>query len=242
MKFKEAFMTLHGRDATPAEVLEYERLLRVLDTTPSDAILSVLVAMGHTRAVMEKIPGLVKQAAGDVANEMRGMADVEIQRSKSEIGRVAEENKGVLLGAVKTGATEAITTVAREIVTAAAQKSMAQWALLAFLVAGLAVLCTLFAGHYWGYNSAKNEAAAAAAWMSTAAGQRALEAYQTDPDRTEWAGTRDARQAYRMYKSGTLAMVADCNQPGWTSEKKNGVKYCYPFAMKGGSVYGWEMP
>ena len=69
-----------------------------------------------------------------------------------------------------------------------------------------------------------------------------VQAFERDPDRAEWAGTRDARAAYLLSRNGSLAFLADCKQKGWTSEKKNGKEVCYPYAAKDGLTYGWEMP
>jgi Tfp pilus assembly protein PilX len=51
-----------------------------------------------------------------------------------------------------------------------------------------------------------------------------------------WANTSDGQAAYRLYKSGVLALVVNCSGKGWI--KENG--YC--FANRKGKRSGWLMP
>lgn len=241
MNFAEMFMECYKRPATPLEVLEHERWLHIFNTTPDDSLFSMLVALGYTRSVMETMPSQMRQAVVDVATELRGTANIEIERTRTAIDKIAEDNKGVVLNAVREGATKAIADVAQEIVLAGTHKSVAKWALGALGAAVLVVLGSAGAGFNWGHQSAKNEAAAAAAWMATAGGQNAMQAYTNDPARAEWAGTKEARSAYVLYRTGELTALAECNKQGWAIEKKGEFRYCYPRAVKTG-VYGWALP
>jgi len=51
-----------------------------------------------------------------------------------------------------------------------------------------------------------------------------------------WANTSDGQAAYRLNKSGVLALVINCSGKGWI--KENG--YCY--ANRKGKGSGWLMP
>lgn len=227
MKIEDAFTKLLGRQATDEERMRLYRTRDALGLQDNDALWLLLIGLQYHQVQYEAMPG-------QIANEVNGILANAKKTAETEMMGTAVKIHGELV--------QSVSSTAREVANSVAGKSMAQWALLAFAGAAVVILGALWFGHNWGYNSAKNEAAAVNAWMSTAAGQRAWQAFERDPDRAEWAGTRDARAAYLLFRNGSLAFLADCKQKGWTSEKKNGKEFCFPYAAKDGLTYGWEMP
>ena len=227
MNIDDAFAKLLGRQATDEERMRLYRTRDALGLKDNDALWLVLIALQSHQAQYDEMPRKIEDATLKILANAKKTAETEMMGTAVKI-------HGELV--------QSVSSTAREVANSVAGKSMAQWALGAFAGAAVVILGALWFGHNWGYNAAKNEAAAVSAWMTTAAGQRAWQAFERDADRAEWAGTREARAAYLMSRNGSLAFIVDCNQPGWTTEKKNGTKFCYPFAVKGGNVYGWEMP
>lgn len=227
MKIEDAFTRLLGRQATDDERLRLYKTRDILGLQDNDALWLLLIALQYHQTGYEAMPKRIEDAVNGILANARKTAEIEIKGTAAKI-------HGELV--------QSVAYTAEKVANATAGRSMAQWATGAAIVCLAALITSFTFGYKTGSTSATNKAAAANAWMLTGAGQRALAAYQYDPDRAEWAGTREAWQAYQMYKSGALTHVADCDRPGWTNEKENGVRYCYPEKSKDNRLYGWAMP
>lgn len=74
-------------------------------------------------------------------------------------------------------------------------------------------------GHADGYQTARNEQAAAS-WANTPAGQR----------------------AYGLDRRGSLDLLALCQGNGWTTERQKGGTVCFPNVDAKGNITGWYLP
>ncbi len=226
MRIEDAFTKLLGRQATDEERMRLYRTRDALGLQDNDALWLMLMALQSHQTQYDEMPEKIEAAVNSILGNARETAEQEMKGTAVRI-------HGELV--------RSVAKTAQEVANSVAGKSRAQWAIGALGVAALVVLGSAGAGFYWGHNSAKNEAAAVATWMTTAGGQNALQAYTNDPARAEWAGTREARDAYVLSRVGELRSLADCSKDGWKIEKKDGVRYCYPQATKNG-VFGWAMP
>ena len=227
MNIDDAFAKLLGRQATDEERMRLYRTRDALGLQDNDALWLLLIGLQYHQIQYEAIPEQISNAVNGILSNAKKTAETEMKGTAVKI-------HGELV--------QSVANTAKEVANATAGKSMAQWTLSAVFGSAVVICGALWLGHNWGYDAGKAEAATAAAWMATAPGQAAYKAFRDDPEAAEWAGTRAARTAYRMHKSGSLAIVEDCSRPGWETEKKNGTKICYPYAIKNGNVYGWEIP
>lgn len=74
-------------------------------------------------------------------------------------------------------------------------------------------------GQAAGYREARSEAAAAS-----------------------WANTPAGRTALALDQIGSLSMLAQCTNQGWTAEIIKGRRVCFIRPTKDGSIYGWNLP
>ena len=189
MRFREVFKGLNGREATAEDVLKFELLTNVLETTSGDAMLAVLVVLEHYITLYEKIPAKIRAEATDALSSFKISADAQavasILEAKSELAKAVSE-------------------VAVKVAHNTSAKQKWQWACgciaVAFLSLGLVGWygkdLGYKAGYGAGYTEAKDEKAAAA-----------------------WANTPEGRTAYRFAQSGELQRLARCNGKGWQTEK-----------------------
>ncbi len=227
MSLDDSFAKLLGRQPTDTERQQLYRVRDALGLKNNDALWLVLMALQHHQTQFDEVPERIEGAVNSILNNARKTAEAEILKTSSKIH-----------GELVTSVAETAKQVAR----ATSGKSMSQWVIGA-VCASLFVLClALVAGYQIGSSSATNRSAAANAWMTTAGGQKALAAYQYDAERAEWAGTRDARDAFLMSKSGELRRLAECSKDGWKTEKRSGITYCFPTRDKDNNVTGWQIP
>ena len=84
-------------------------------------------------------------------------------------------------------------------------------------------------------------------WLGHAGGRGSglAEGYRTAVDEraaASWANTSAGQLAFALDKAGSLAMVANCTNRGWTPAVQDGRRACYPRAAPDRKVYGWVMP
>jgi hypothetical protein len=60
---------------------------------------------------------------------------------------------------------------------------------------------------------------------------------------TTWAGTRDGKLAYELWKAGDLHRLATCDNKGWERQKSDGEAICVVNPIDGGkNVSVWRLP
>ena len=212
MRFQEAFKRLNGREATAEDILKFERLTATLETTPGDAMLAVLMALGHYETLYEAIPKRISDTAATTLEAFKEAADAQAQVSMEQ---------------TKASLAKTVSEVAVKVASNTATKRMWQWASGCLAVAILSLgsfgwfmhdvgsKSGYSLGYGTGYNEAKDEKAAAA-----------------------WSNTPEGQLAYRFARSGELQRLARCNGKGWITEKGN----CYPERPPNEGVYGWRLP
>ena len=212
MRFKEVFKGLNGREATTEDVLQFERLTNVLETTSGDAMLAVFVALDHYITLYEKIPAKIRKEATDALISFKISTDAQAAASLAE---------------AKAELAKAVSEVAVKVAHNTSAKQRFQWAFGCIAVAFLSLSLVGWyahssgddsgykAGYGAGYIEAKDEKAAAS-----------------------WANTPQGRSAYRLAQFNLLDSFLMCDKPGWSVEKG----FCYVKVTEDGKIHGWKLP
>jgi len=123
--------------------------------------------------------------------------------------------------------TEAAATAAREVALAGARS----WTAYAAIIILAGVLSAGIAGYLLGEQAGQA--------TGQAAGYRAARDEQAA---ASWANTPSGRTALALDRAGSLSMLAQCSNQGWTAETVQGRRLCVVRALKDGSIYGWALP
>ncbi len=223
---RKAISLISGGEPTPHQVQRVQAIAHALDIPNSDPLLPILVALDQYHGVFGELPEKMRRAADAVAKEA-----AEKTKHQVNLGLVAAiHSMGPQIGEALTEHAQALTHVGR-----------AKWIGGTVIVSMLAITIAFWSGHVAGRDSGKAEAMTGAAWMTTPAGQAALEAYRKSPEVAEWANSKAASAAFALDKNGTLTKIIECDQPGWKKEKQaGGGVLCAPYSSKNGQ-YGWHL-
>ena len=212
MDFQEVFKQLNGKIASQDDIQRFERMTAALETSPGDALLSVLVALDHYETLYTSIPEQISNSATATLERFKAAADA------TAITAVAS---------AKADLTKGVLEAAQKALHNDSKKNIWQW------VGGCIVVSFIcFAGSGWwlheegyasGYKSgyhvasekAKNEEVAAA-----------------------WGNSEEGKAAYRLARVASITTLSQCSGPGWSI--KNGS--CLVGAAPDGSIYGWKLP
>lgn len=190
MRFVDVFEGLNKRKPTTEEKLKFERLVATLETTPNDAMLSVLVAFEHYKTLYETIPNKINGAVTDTLKSVN-----EAAKKQAELA-VAETQKDLA---------KAVAEASQKVAKSVAHRQTAQWVLLtatgvfAILIFTIIISFDLGSekGYAEGYAKARDEKAMAS-----------------------WANTQQGQQAYKLAQNGSLDKLVNCTGKGWQIEKK----------------------
>lgn len=223
---RKAISLISGGEPTQHQVQRVQALAHALDIPNSDPLLPILVALDQYHGVFGELPEKMRKAADEVAKEAAANTTHQVN-----LGLAAAIHKmGPQIGEALTEHAQALTHVDR-----------AKWIGGTVIVSLLAITMAFWSGHAAGAKSGKAEAVTGAAWMTTPAGQAALEAYRKNPEVAEWANSKAASAAFALDKNGTLTKILECDQPGWKKEKQPGGRsLCAPYSSKNGQ-YGWHL-
>jgi hypothetical protein len=185
MKFSDTFEKLNGRPATPSEVLKFERLVELLETTPNDTFLAVLVALGHHETLFLQIPGMIVEATNGVLNN---------------VNQTADKAMAAAAGKATEALAKAVSDTAIDVANNTSKKQMWKWAAGCITVAFIALggfgwFCQDMgykAGIGDGYSQAKDEKSAAS-----------------------WANTSEGKIAYKLAQTSTFHNLVHCDKQGW---------------------------
>ena len=221
---RKAISLISGSEPTAHQVQRVQAIAHALDIPNSDPLLPILVALEQYHGVFCELPEKMKKAADAVAKEAAANTTHQVN-----LGLVNAIHKmGPQIGEALTEHAQALTHVDR-----------AKWIGGTVIVSLLALTMAFWSGHVAGHDSGKAEAVTGAAWMTTPAGQAALEAYRKSPEVAEWANSKAAKEAFALDQNGTLKKISECGQEGWKKEKQPGGRLrCMPYASEKG-IYGW---
>jgi len=212
MKFQDAFRTLTGRDAKQADILEFERLVTVFDTTPNDSLLAVFVALNYYRSLYVEVPGKIQEASVTTLNNFKVAADALAEAAMAKTQKT-------LTDAVVKASVEAANNTA----TAKAQTEVLRWRTIAGVVGAVMAAAVFWFGHSTG------EATGYVRGIQETTDQKAA---------TSWAATPQGQVAFRFAKSGVLDGLAKCTlADSWKVEKG----FCYPQPNEKNMVQGWPV-
>lgn len=231
----KALQLISGGEVTPEQVQRVQAIAHTLDISSNDPLFPLLIALDTYHGVFSSLPERMSASAKTVVDATTQRAG---DRAKINIDDAIAKAIIGMTGALNEASRDVVKKVANDVAT----KERTKW-----LVGSLAVACFMFAGFGWfmhsnGYDSGKNEAAAANAWMTTSEGQSAQSLFRDSPEIAAWAGTKEAKKAFALSKSGELAVIVNCDRPGWEVEKNEGKKLCVPRADPTKGQYGWYMP
>lgn len=223
---RSGMKTISGNEPTPAQIARVTSIAHDFDISKNDALFPLFVALDQYHGIFGELPEKMKKAAAAVAKEAAANTTHQVN-----LGLVnAISSMGPQIGEALTEHAQALTHVDR-----------AKWIGATVVVSLLAITLSFWSGHSAGEKSGKAEAVTGAAWMTTPAGQAALEAYRKSPEVAEWANSKAASAAFSLDKNGTLTKIIECDQPGWKKEKQaGGGVLCAPYSSKKGH-YGWYL-
>jgi hypothetical protein len=212
MRFVDVFEGLNKRKPTTQEKLNFERLVTTLETTPNDAILSVLVAFEHYKTLYETIPnkinGVVTDTLKTVNDAAKEQAKLAVAETQKELAKAVAEASQKVAKSVAHGRSAAL--IGGSVITCAVS------ALLIMLV------CLNIGeknGFVKGYEQAKDEKAALA-----------------------WSNTPEGKTAYKLAQAIDIRMLANCTGTGWEIKKNRGSNNaCIP-QPDNGKINGWFIP
>jgi hypothetical protein len=187
--YKTLFRHYHGREATPADVKDFMRVVDIWGASASDPVLKWLVSVGHINKLLDEIPGKIKSETETLFGDYKVLLDKQAIASNA---------------AARADLYKAFSSAATAVAENVSRKQMFRWGSgalsFAFLSLGLfgwwMHSTGIESGTANGYQQAKDEKAAAA-----------------------WANTPQGQQAYRFSQSGELDKLAKCSGKGWSIEK-----------------------
>lgn len=211
MKFQEAFRNLNGRDAQHSEILEFERIVTTLETTPNDSFLAVIVALDHYKTLYGEIPGKIQAASVTTLNGFKDAADVIANAAMAK-------TQETLTKAVVKASVEAANNTATE----KAKVEVFKWRIVAGVVAAVLLAATFWFGHSTGKETGY---------------ARGIQATTDQKAAASWAATPQGELAFKLAKSGVLDGLAKCTLgKSWKIEKGA----CFPYPGEKG-VTGWYL-
>lgn len=211
MNFKEAFEALNGVQPTAEDILKFERLVNILQTTPNDAFLSVLMAFEHYHKLYEQMPRKISSELNTSLEIVKCDAD-RLLRSAVESWK-ADLAKAHLTAAQATS--KSIAETAATITKNHSKTKLNQTIMATVFVTILGLFTAGGGGFFLGREKGLNEVYKINAWLNTPDGQL----------------------AYRLFEKGEIEALAKCNKPGW-EKTKDGL--CLAKPTKQG-LYGWRL-
>lgn len=212
MDFQEVFKQLNGKIASEDDINRFKRMTAALETSPGDALLSVLVALDHYETLYTGIPEQISASATATLERFKAAADA------TAIAAVAS---------AKADLAKVVSEAAQKTFENHSKKNIWQW------VGGCVVASLIcFAGSGWwlheegyasGYKSGYHVASEKAKNEVTAAA---------------WGNSEEGKAAYRLAQVASITTLSKCSGPGWSI--KNGS--CLVGAAPDGSIYGWKLP
>ena len=186
----KAIGLISGGTPTPHQVQRVQAIAHALDIPNSDPLLPILVALDQYHGVFRELPDKMQAAADTVAKEAAAKTAHHVN-----IGLVAAiHGMGPQIGAALVEHAQALTHVDR-----------AKWIGGTVIVSLLAITLAFWSGHAAGVDSGKADAMTGAAWMTTPAGQAALDAYRKSPEVAEWANSNAAKAAFALSSADLVA-------------------------------------
>jgi hypothetical protein len=225
MNVDTAFRSIYGRDPSPAETNQFNRIGRELDIRDNDAIWAVTFLLGHhldlTKQMPEQIDKLISQSLTDyrtAISDALNLAESDLAATKARIEETVSQS-------VVASAQKEIARAAQTIAYSTARKSWLQW------LGGAAVVGMLLMGgtFYWGYNVGNGNGYARALDVETA---------------SSWAASNLGQAAYKLDQDGDLRSLLRCDRDGWTVQRSKDGKHqlCVVHPDSNGTIYGWYVP
>jgi ElaB/YqjD/DUF883 family membrane-anchored ribosome-binding protein len=225
MNLDTAFRSIYGRDPSPEETNQFNRISKELDIRDNDAIWAITFLLGHhldlAKQMPEQIDKLISQSLAKYATSLtsaRRLAETDLAATKARI----EETVGQ---AVVTSAQREIARAAQTVAQSTARKSWLQW-LGSAAVVGMLLIGGTF---YWGY-----------AIGNTNGYARSLDVKAV----SAWAASSEGQAAYKLDQDGDLRSLIRCDRDGWTVQRSQDGKHklCIVRPAGDGFVSGWYVP
>jgi hypothetical protein len=224
MNVDTAFRSVYGREPSPEETNQFNRIGKELDIRDNDAIWAVAFLLGHhldlAKQMPEQIDRLISQSLANYATAISNalnLAESDLVATKARIEETVSQS-------VVASAQKEIARAAQTVAYSTARKSWLQW-LGGATVAGMLLMGGTF---YWGYNIGNDNGYARALDVKTA---------------SSWAASDLGQAAYRMDQDGDLRSIVRCDRDGWTVENSRSGKerICIVHPASNGDISGWYL-
>ncbi len=225
MNVDTAFRSIYGREPSPEETNQFNRIGRELDIRDNDAIWAVAFLLGHhldlAKQMPEQIDRLISQSLANytaaISNALN-LAESDLVGTKARIEETVSQS-------VVASAQKEIARAAQTVAYSTARKSWLQW-LGGAAVAGMLLMGGTF---YWGYKVGNDNGYARALDVTTASG---------------WAASNLGQAAYKMDQDGDLRALVRCDRDGWTVQRSvDGThRLCVVHPDRDGIISGWYIP
>jgi hypothetical protein len=225
MNVDTAFRSIYGREPSPEETNQFNRIGKELGIRDNDAIWAVVFLLGHhldlAKQMPEQIDKLISQSLADymaAISKTLNLAESDLAATKARIEETVSQS-------VVASAQKEIARAAQTVAYSTARKSWLQW-LGGAAVAGMMLMGGTF---YWGYNVGNDNGYA-----------RALDVKEA----SNWAATELGQAAYRLDQNGDLRSIVRCDRDGWAVERSRDgkQKLCVVHPASSGYTSGWYIP
>jgi hypothetical protein len=185
---------------------ELRRVADELGIDPTDALWSVLAALQYYKVLYSTIPGEIAQAVTETIEKSKQTTEFELLATRAKI---------------EQSLIETVSETAKKVAVSMSKRQLYGW-IGGWVASGAVAFGLIFwLGYSAGGDAGFNRGSAVALNVNAAA---------------VWSATPDGQEAFKLWKAGDIAHLANCDRPGW--ERKGGV--CYP-QNYGGRIFGWNV-
>ena len=225
MNIESAFGSIYGRAPSPEETSKFNRIAKELGIRDNDAIWAVAFLLGHYIDLAKRMPTEIEKRAAESVRAYSRLLDQKREAAQTELSLVKSRIEENISRTVVESAQREISAAAQKVARHTARKSWLQW-LGGAVVAGMLLVAGAFC---WGYKTGNACGYARAVDMKLAA---------------NWSVTDSGQAAYRLYQSGDLRSILDCDRDGWQKQRSRDGKrkLCVVHPASDGTIVGWVIP
>lgn len=179
----------------------------------TDAMWQVLQALHYYDRLYRTYPKAIKDAAVTTLEQFRQTANAEAENAKNTVQR---------------SLTAAVAEASRNIAVNTARKELVRQCIIGAVIAVVLILGATGFAFWKGTESGYNKGLAEAADQKAAA---------------SWANTDSGRKAWKLWKTGEIDHLANCDKEGWKRDKsKTGAPICTIEPTLDGTTNWWVLP
>jgi hypothetical protein len=225
MNIDIAFRSIYGRDPSPEETNQFNRIGKELDIRDNDAIWAVAFLLGHHIELAKQMPKQIDQQISRSLAGYKAAIARNLSLAETDLAAIKARVEESVSRSVVTSAQQEIARAAQAVAVNTARKSWLQW-LGGAAVAGMLLMGGTF---YWGYR------------FGNASGYaRGIDVNAT----SEWAASELGQAAYKLDQDGELRSLVRCDRDGWEKQKSADGKrrICVVNRRLDGLISSWYIP